>query len=93
MWSTLFRGFGGWIAKNWAGLAAGYALSDVASGVTSGVTGQRNGDLLAEPVQPKSKIVQWMQKTFGVQIPVWVYGLLTAIILFYIYRILEKFKK
>lgn len=79
MWFTLFRGFAGWIAKNWAGVAAGYAIGDVATNIAT-PKGQ----------EPKSKVVQKMRETFGSVLPVWVYGLITALLLFVVYRFIEK---
>lgn len=84
MFFTLLRGFGTWIATNWAGLAAGYAISDIATGVTAPKDQQP---------EPKSKVVQAMQKTFGFGVPVWLYGLVSAVLLFFIYRYLQKMTK
>jgi len=84
------RPLAAWLAKNWAGLAAGYAVTDIASGLSPG---QRSGDKLAEPAEPESRIVRWMRDFFGGMVPTWVYGLITVFILYYIYQILDKFKK
>ena len=79
MWGTLIRGFAGWVAKNWAGVAAGYAIGDVAQNIAK-----------PSEQEPKSKVVQKMQETFGRALPIWLYGLITAFLLFYIYRQIDK---
>jgi hypothetical protein len=85
MFGVFFRGFASWVASNWAGLAAGYAISDVAGNLAP--------PKYEEAPEPKSRIVRAMQSVFGTSLPVWLYGLITAFLLFYVYRIIQKRSK
>jgi hypothetical protein len=88
MLRTLYnlRPLGAWLAKNWAALAAGFAINDIATGITPAQKGQ-------EAKEPESYIVRKMKQIFGASIPVWLYGIITVFLLYYIYRILDRFKK
>jgi len=95
MWGTLARQLFGFLAKNWAGLGVGYAVSDIANDlkpkpepvVKMGVK------LPPEEKPTQSWFVRKMQEIFGFEFPKWGYGIIAVVILYYLSGIIENFSR
>jgi hypothetical protein len=100
MWGGLIRPLAAWLAKNWAGLAAGWAIGDIVT-PDSGVN-------YADPTAPKQpgqvkemsaieRGYYWLKfqisRLFGGMLPNWLIALFILIGLYYVSKILDKVKK